>query len=113
MTRYLLSIYQPDTDPPVTGDVAQIQRDLDALESRARAAGAWVFSGGLQPPSTAGVVRTKGGNVVTTDGPYAEGKEHIGGFVVVEASDRDEALDWARQLSAAATLPVEVWPIRS
>jgi hypothetical protein len=113
MTQYLLSLYQPDTDPPVTGDVEQIQHDLDALESRARAAGAWVFSAGLQPPDTATVVRTKGGRPVTTDGPYVEGKEHIGGFVVVEASDRDEALDWARQLSTAATLPVEVWPIRA
>lgn len=112
MTRYLLSLYQPDTDPPVDGDVHQIQRDLDALEQRARAAGAWLFSGGLQPPSTAGVVRSKGGKTIMTDGPYVEGKEHIGGFVVIEAPDRDEASDWARRLSEAATLPVEVWPIR-
>jgi hypothetical protein len=112
MTRYLLSLYQPDADPPVDGDVQQIQHDLDALEHRARTAGVWLFSGGLQPPSTAGVVRSKGGQVVTTDGPYVEGKEHIGGFVVIEAAGREVAEEWARQLSEAATLPVEVWPIR-
>ncbi|WP_460514620.1 YciI family protein [Flindersiella endophytica] len=112
MTRYLLSLYQPDSDPPVDGDLHQIQRDLDALEQRARTAGAWLFSGGLQPPATAGVVRSKGGQVVTTDGPYVEGKEHIGGFVVIEAADGDAANEWAGQLSEAATLPVEVWPIR-
>jgi hypothetical protein len=101
MTRYVLSLYQPDRDPPID-DVAQVAHDLDAFEETARAAGAWVFAAGLA--TTATVVR-KG---LVTDGPYVEGKEHIGGFVVVEAADRDEAVGWAKQLSDAATLPVEV-----
>ena len=110
MKQYLLSIYQPDRDPPVTGDMRQIERDLDALEQEAKNASAWLFSGGLRPPSTATVVRAGAGDVLTTDGPYAEGKEHIGGFVVVEAPDLDSALAWGEKLSRASTLPVEVRP---
>lgn len=110
MTRYLLSIYQPDTDPPVTGDLDVISRELDVLEAEMKQAGAWVFSGGLHPPSTATVVRHTENDVLITDGPFLEGKEHIGGFVVVTTSDLDAALDWGNKLSRAATLPVEVRP---
>jgi hypothetical protein len=111
MTRYLLSIYEPDTEPPVTGDQAQIMRDLDALEQEAKDAGAWLFSAGLRRPSTASVVRADGDTFVITDGPFIETKEHIGGFMVVEAPDLDSARDWAGKLSRAATLPVEVRPV--
>ncbi len=104
MARYLLSLYQPDRDPPVD-DVAQVGRDVDAVEAEARSAGVWVFAGGLG--SGASVVR-KG---LRTDGPYVEGKEHVGGFVVVEVGSREEALEWAARLSDAATLPVEVRPL--
>ncbi|MBM7788385.1 YciI family protein [Tenggerimyces flavus] len=100
MTQYLLSIYQPDHDP--VDDVGQVARDVDAVEAAGKAAGAWVFAGGLG--SGARVVR-KG---LVTDGPYVEGKEHVGGFVVIDVGTYDEALDWAKRLSDAATLPVEV-----
>ncbi len=113
MTRFLLSLYQPDTDPPVSGDLNRIRRDLDALEQDARDADAWVFSGGLHPPNEAAVVRAGAEEVLTTDGPYAEGKEHVGGFMIVEAPDFDSALEWAAGLSRAATLPVEVRPIHA
>lgn len=103
MTRYLLSIYQPDHDP--VDDVAKVARDVDAVEAAGKAAGAWVFAGGLG--KGARVVR-KG---LRTDGPYVEGKEHIGGFVVIDVGTHDEALDWAERLSDAATLPVEVRPL--
>ena len=77
-----------------------------------QAAGAWVFAGGLHPPSTATVVRAQGGQVVTTDGPFAETKEQIGGFWVIKAADLDAALDWAAKGSAACGWPVEVRPFQ-
>jgi hypothetical protein len=112
MPQYLLSVYQPDgpTPPPETMD--RIMADLDALNQEMRAAGAWVFSGGLHPPSTATVVRVKGGQTLTTDGPFAEGKEHLGGFTIVRAPDLDAALEWGRRLAAATTLPIEVRPFQ-
>ena len=112
MPQYLLSVYQPDgpTPPPETMD--RIVADLDALNQEMRAAGAWVFSGGLHPPSTATVVRVQGNQTLTTDGPFAEGKEHVGGFTVVDAPDLDAALEWGRKLARATTLPIEVRPFR-
>jgi hypothetical protein len=112
MPQYLLSVYQPDgpTPPPETMD--RIVADLDALNQEMRAAGAWVFSGGLHPPSTATVVRVQGGQTLTTDGPFAEGKEHVGGFTIVQAPDLDAALEWGRRLAAATTLPIEVRPFQ-
>jgi hypothetical protein len=112
MQRYLLSIYQPDGDPPPPEVLGPIMRDVDALVQEIKAAGAWVFNGGLHPPSTATVVRVKDGEVLMTDGPYAEGKEHIGGFVIVKAPDLDAALEWARKAARAITLPIEVRPFQ-
>jgi hypothetical protein len=111
MTRYLLSIYQPDGDPPPPEFLEPIMRDIEAVQAELRTAGAWVFSGGLHPPSTATVVRLGENDVVTTDGPYTEGKEHIGGFTVIEAPDLDAALEWGRQFARAVTLPIEVRPM--
>ncbi len=87
-------------------------RDLDALNQQLKAAGAWVFAGGLHPPSTATVVRFQDGDVLTTDGPFAEGKEHLGGFTIVKAPDLDAALEWGRKLARATTLPIEVRPFQ-
>src|SRR6266702_2867682 len=80
MKQYLLSIIQPDTDPPPPEVLGPIMRDVNALRQEMVDAGVWVFSGGLHAPSTATVLRLQGGEVLTTDGPFAEGKEHIGGF---------------------------------
>jgi hypothetical protein len=112
MTRYLLSVYQPEGDPPPPDVLSQIMRDLDALNAEMQAAGAWVFAAGLHPSSTATVVRQHGGDVLMTDGPFAEGKEHIGGFTIIKAPDLDAALDWARKLARASTLPIEVRPLQ-
>jgi hypothetical protein len=119
MTQYLLSIYQPDGPPPaeVMAHMGEIMAKLNALNQEARDAGARVFNGGLHDPSTATVVRYKGGDVLMTDGPYAEGKEHIGGFLIVEAADLDAALGWARKLAAILgngtdSLPIEVRPFQ-
>ncbi len=112
MKQYLLSVYQPDGPPPPPEVLERINRDLDALNQELKAAGAWVFAGGLHPPSTATVVRDRDGQVVITDGPFAEGKEHIGGFTIVKAPDLDAALAWARRLTRATTLPIEVRPFQ-
>ncbi|ATQ27751.1 MULTISPECIES: YciI family protein [Rhodococcus] len=112
MTQYLLSIYQPDGDPPPAAILEPIMRDVEAVDAEMRAAGAWVFAGGLHPPSTATVLRLDGDGILTTDGPYLEGKEHIGGFTVVEAPDLDAALEWGRKLARAITLPIEVRPLQ-
>jgi hypothetical protein len=110
MKRYLLSIYQPTggTPPPellerVTGDLEVLNRDL-------KEAGAWVFAAGLHEPGSATVLRLQGDDVVVTDGPFAEGKEHLGGISIIAARDLDEALKWAERLARATTLPVEVRP---
>jgi hypothetical protein len=110
MTQYLLSVYQPGETPPADLDMDQVLRDVETLNEELKAAGAWVFSGGLHPPSTATVVRVQGGEVLTTDGPFAEGKEYLGGFTILEAPDLDSALEWGRKAARATTLPVEVRP---
>jgi hypothetical protein len=112
MTEYLLSIVQPDTGAPPPDVLQSIMRDVNAVIDEARAANVWVFNGGLHPPGTATVVRAQGADVVITDGPFAEGKEHVGGFVIVKAADLDAALEWARKLARATTLPIEVRPFQ-
>jgi len=111
MKRYMLSIYQPDGPVPEPDVLEPIMRDITALNQEMRSAGAWVFTGGLLAPDTATVVQARDGQTLVTDGPFAEGKEHIGGFVIIRAADLDEALTWARKLTAASTLPVEVRPM--
>ena len=112
MRQYLLSIYQPDGPAPPPELLDRVMRDVDALREEIKAADAWVFNGGLHPPSTATVVRLRGGELLTTDGPYVEGKEHVGGFMIVKAPDLDAALEWARKAARAITLPIEVRPFR-
>ena len=110
MPTYLLSVYQPDGPVPAPEVLARIGEDLDALNADMRSAGVWVFSNGLMPPSTATVVRAKNDEILMTDGPFAEGKEHLGGFTIVDVPDLDSALDWAGRLARATTLPIEVRP---
>jgi hypothetical protein len=112
MTRYLLSVYQPDGDPPPPEVLRKIMGDLDVLNQEMKAAGAWVFTAGLHPASTATVVRVQNGDVLMTDGPFAEGKEHLGGFTIITAPDLDAALEWAGRMARASTLPVEVRPFQ-
>jgi hypothetical protein len=113
MKQYLLSVYQPDGDPPPPEVLGPIMRDLDALNQEMKAAGAWVFTAGLHPVSTATVVRVKDGDVFMTDGPFAEGKEHLGGFTIIKAPDLDAALEWAGKMARAiGLLPIEVRPLQ-
>ena len=110
MKQYLLGIYQPDGPAPSAAALDRIMADVTAVRDEMRTAGAWVFSAGLHGPSTATVVRVRDGELLTTDGPYAEGKEHLGGFSIVKAADLDAALEWGGKLARATTLPVEVRP---
>lgn len=111
MKQYLLSIYQPDGDPPPPEILQKIMRDVNVVNQELKTAGAWVFTAGLHPPGTATVVRLRDGDVLTTDGPFVEGKEHIGGFSIIKAPDLDSALEWGRKLARATTLPIEVRPL--
>jgi hypothetical protein len=108
MQQYLLSIYQPDGPAPASVNLERIGRDLAALNDAMRQAGAWVFSDGLVPPSSATVLRRVGGELLATDGPYVESKEHLGGLTIINAANLDDAIAWGRKLAAATTLPVEV-----
>lgn len=111
MKQYLLSIcYPAGSTPPEPEQLQEIMRNVSALQAEMRAAGAWVFSGGLHPPSTATVLRHQRGDIITTDGPFIESKEQIGGITVLQAADLDAALEWARRLARATTTPVEVRP---
>jgi len=112
MTQYLLSVYQPDADPPPPEVLGPIMAGVDAWRSDLEAAGSWVFTAGLHPASTATVVRVTDGEMLTTDGPFTEGKEHIGGFTIVQMPDLDAALESARKLASIAGLPIEVRPLR-
>jgi hypothetical protein len=105
MKQYLLSIYQPDGVVPPPELLEPVMRSMNALVQQAKDAGVWVFNGGLHPASTATVVRIQKGEAIVTDGPYAEGKEHVGGFLVIKATDLDAALDWARKTARALLLP--------
>ena len=109
MTRYLLSFYQPEGQPP-REVLEPMLRKLDEVNREIKAAGGWVFAGGLHSPSTATVARFKDGEMLITDGPFVEGKEFLGGITIVDAPDLDLALDWAGKISRATTLPIEVRP---
>jgi hypothetical protein len=111
MAHYLLSVYTPtDGTPPSPDELEAIMKDVEAFHQEVRAAGAWVFSGGLEAPDTATVVRVQDGEVLTTDGPFVEAKEYLGGLTIVDAPDLDAALEWGRKAARATTLPIEVRP---
>jgi hypothetical protein len=130
MKHYLLSIYQPDGEypegnPPPAEILDPIMRDINAVNDEMKSAGVWVFGGGLHPPLTAtvlgptesadqaGSAGTAGAEPLITDGPYIEGKEHIGGFTIIRVADLDSALEWGRKLAKAIRfLPIEVRPFQ-
>ena len=113
MKQYLISMYQPDGPPPPPAVLEPVMRNLAALNAEMKAAGAWVFANGLHPSTTATVLRVKDGKVMMTDGPYVEGKEHLGGFTIIKAPDLDAALEWGRKYALAiGLLPIEVRPFQ-
>jgi hypothetical protein len=114
MKQYMLSVYHPEIGPdtPPPDNIDEIMRDVDSLNDELRSTGAWVFAGGLHPSSSATVVRADGDEVLTTDGPFVEGKEHVGGFWVIKTDDLDTALEWARKATRACRTPIEVRPFQ-
>lgn len=113
MPQYMLSVHMIEGEerPPMTQEQMQLQmKGIGELEADMRARGTWVFSARLQSPDTATVVRKVNGRRVTSDGPFVESKEHLGGFYVIQAADLDEALDWAERTLDATGRPIEVWP---
>ena len=116
MTQYMLAVHTADPGPRQAMTDEEMRQGFEqvaTLEREMRSAGALVFSGRLTEPASATVVRSKGGKVLTTDGPYAEAKEAIGGFYVVEAETQEAALDWASKTSAAIGMPIEIRPFWS
>jgi hypothetical protein len=110
MKQYLLNIYQPEGTPDPEF-LAEVMRNLDALNKEMRDAGVWVFSGALHPPASATVLRVTDDDTLVTDGPFIEAKEFLGGFDVIQAADLDEALTWARKLATVLKgLAIEVRP---
>jgi hypothetical protein len=113
MSQYLLTVVEPTgAGEPEPEALEQIIKDVTEVDQEMRARGIWVFAGGLYPPDRATVLRPIGDDVLVTDGPFAEGKEHVGGFSIIEADDLDAALEWGRKLARATTLPIEVRPFR-
>lgn len=113
MTQYMLSVwYPPDASRPAPDELERITRDVEAVHRQLQEEGSWVFGGGLHDPSTATVVMTRGGRAVTTDGPFVETKEVLGGFSVIEVEDLDAALRWAERMSDATTCPIEIRPFQ-
>jgi hypothetical protein len=115
MTQYLMSVWMVEGTEPYASpeEMEQAYKDVEAFNEELKAAGQWVFAGGLHPTSTATVVRAgDGGDVITTDGPFAETKEQLGGFWVVTAADLDEALALAARATVACKAPVEIRPFQ-
>jgi hypothetical protein len=113
MMQYLLSVYMVEgTEPPAPEVIEKMYKDVDALNAEFQAEGRWVFAGGLHPADTATVVRVTDGDVITTDGPFAETKEQLGGFWVLKAKDLDDALALAARATVACQAPVEVRPFQ-
>ncbi|WP_061300269.1 YciI family protein [Herbidospora cretacea] len=110
MKHYLIALYQPQGPAPEPEALQTIMDELGVLRRELESSGSWVFGDGLHDPSTATVLRPSEGRVLMTDGPFAEGKEHLGGFVILRAPDLDAALEWGRRYALATTLPVEVRP---
>jgi len=113
MTEYLLSVHGDESQAqPIPEVIKDMYRDVEVVNQRMRDEGVWVFAGGLHPSNTATVVSNKKGDVLTTDGPYMEVKEQLGGFWVIKVDDLDAALSWAADASGACQAPVEVRPFQ-
>ena len=114
MALYLLSVHTVDGEVTPTKEAMQESwKQIQAIEAEMKSSGTWLFSGRLHDADTATVVRPSGGEVLTTDGPFAESKEHLGGFYIIEAPDLDAALGWASKVTRAIQKPIEVRPFHS
>jgi len=113
MPKYMLSVHSLDgeaREPMTDEQMKHSWQEIHALEAEMKSAGAWFFSGRLHDADSATVVRVAGGEVLTTDGPFVEAREHLGGFYIIEAADLDAALGWASKVTRVISAPIEVWP---
>lgn len=110
--QYMIAMYQPEGALPPPEFLEPVMAELAAVRGELEAAGAWVFGNGLHDPGTATVVRSRDGGTLVTDGPFLEGKEHLGGITIIKAADLDAALDVGRRYAEITGLPIEVWPFR-
>ena len=117
MTQYLLSTYlvkgAVPGAPSTQEEMQAFMKRVADVEAEMDANGTFVFGGGLHGPDAATVVNYKEGDVLLTDGPFPEGKEHIAGFYIINAADLDEALEWGKKVSDATRHPIEVRPFRA
>jgi hypothetical protein len=117
MSQYLLSTYAVEGEVPgaprTPEEVQAFMQRVATLEAEMEASGTFVFGGALHGPEAATVVRANGGDLVMTDGPFVEAKEHVAGFYVINADDLDAALAWAGKVVAAIDHPIEVRPFRA
>jgi hypothetical protein len=111
MKQYLLSVcYPAGATQPAPDALQEIMRNVNTLRKEMQTAGVWIFSGGMHPVNTATVVSEQAGKMLTTDGPFIESREQIGGITILKAADLDAALAWARKLTHAIGVPIEVRP---
>jgi hypothetical protein len=113
MPQYLLSAHSVEgeaREPMTDEEMKEIYARVGALEAEMKSAGVWVFGGRLHGPDTASVVRVSEGEVIMTDGPFAEAREHLGGFYIIEAEDLDAALSWASKTADCVNTAIEVRP---
>src|SRR6478735_11479813 len=102
MTQYLFAVHMVEGEPVASEEeIQKAYRQVDEFNKEVMDSGAWVFAGGLHPATSATVVRVQDGEVLTTDGPFAETKEQLGGFWVIKAPDLDAALEWAKKATVA------------
>ena len=116
MTQYLLSTYAVEGEvpgaPSTPEEMQAFMQRVVSLEDEMEATGTFVFGGALHGPDASTVLRATEGDVVMTDGPFVEAKEHIAGFYIINADDLDAALAWARKVVEAIRHPMEVRPFR-
>jgi hypothetical protein len=112
MTQYLLAVHMVEGETPSTDAMQEIYKDVNDFNAELQKEGLWVFAGGLHPVDSATVVRVRDSEVLITDGPFAETKEQLGGFWIINATDLDVALAWAAKGAAACRGPVEVRPFQ-
>lgn len=113
MPHYMLAAHAREgdgRDSATAEDQQEAWTRISRLETEMKSAGVWVFSARLHEPSTATVVRTANGEVLMTDGPFAESKDHLAGFYLIEAADLDAALAWGAKVTEAVGHPIEVRP---
>jgi hypothetical protein len=114
MPQYMLSVHtcEGEARAPMSAEEMQCSwQQITALESDMKSAHAWVFSARLHEAETATVVRVANGEILSTDGPFAEAREHLGGFYIINADDLDAALAWAGKVTRCIGEPIEVRPL--